>query len=217
MANTDGIFKFMDPAIIAFPESIFKPKAFMKDGKAVGEEKYEGNLLFKDADELKAMKKHAVAVAKAKWGNVDLKSIKFPFRSGDKAADKRKMEIAGGAKKPDGEFQRGKVTIVAKSKFQPQLSAVEGDRIVEYTDATMAVAKAKFFFGAEVIGELNFVAVEVSGNKSVAVYLNALMATGKGTKIGGRQAAADRFKGYRGTVSAEDPTGGELEDELAGL
>lgn len=215
--NALGVFKTTETAILAFPKALFEPKAFKRNGKEVGKKKYEGTFLHEpESAESALIKKHAVGVAKAKWGSIA--DVKFPFRNGNTLADKRKAEndaakAKGEKVKPDGEFQRGKMVIVAKSEFQPQLSGFEGADIVEYADSTIARAKQKLFFGAKVYVEYNFVANEVDGKKSVSVYLNSVLAAGGGKRIGGPQSAADRFSGYKGAMSAEDPTGGEMADE----
>jgi len=44
----------------------------------------------------------------------------------------------------------------------------------------------------------------------VTAYLNMVCVTEKGPKLaGGGQSASEVFKGYIGTTSQEDPTGGE--------
>lgn len=209
--QTDGRFAIMNPVILAHPH-LFEAQAYKANGKEKGEPKFGANLVLTPGPELDEMKKKAAAVAKAKWPTRALSELKFPFASGDKLADKRKAKSG----KDDGDYQRGKVVINARSKYRPRLAIVANGRIVDLEDdAAIAQHKAKFFFGAEVLAELNFVAYENPEKDGVTAYLNLVLATGKGTRIAGGASASEVFKGYAGSVSAEDPTGGvELDDEI---
>lgn len=200
------------PVVMTHP-ALFVPRAFGKKGKETGEPKYSSNFLFDPANtDLVAMKGLAAKVAKARWPGRALSELKFPFSNGDKVADKRK-EKSG---KDDGDFNRGKVVIAARSKFQPALSGVENGKVVDYTEDTIAPAKKKFFFGAEVLAEFNFVPYDGVGNNpdGVTAYLNKVFATGKGTRIAGQTSAAETFKGYVGSASVEDPTKAPMDDEI---
>lgn len=210
-----GIFNLTSPVVMTFP-NLFAPKAFKgKTGKDLGEPKYSANLVFDPASQdfldIKAL---VAKLARAKWPGVDFKTLVLPFINGTKSADDRKAKG-----KDDNEWMRGKVAIPARSKFQPRLSGVENGRIVDYEDeAVQAAKKAKFFFGAEVLAQLNLVAydpVGSNGRAGVTAYLNMVMVTGKGTKLSGGATAAETFKGYAGAASMEDPTGGAgLDDQI---
>lgn len=212
--NDAGILALNDPVVMAHP-NVITARPFKRNGKEVGEPKFGASFVFApDAPEFKAIKAHAAAIARAEWPTVDLKvkgNVRFPWKLGDVLADKRK--VAG---KEDGEFQRGKVVLTARSKYRPGLSAFVNGKIVDYSDdAAVAANSSKFFFGAEVLAEFNFVAMEVDGERSVVAYLNKVMATGKGTKLGGGgRSATETFKNYRGGASAEDPTGAIDDDEI---
>jgi hypothetical protein len=122
----------------------------------------------------------------------------------------------------DNAWLAGKVTLKAKSKFQPALAGVVGGKVLDFDSPTAIVAnKDKFYAGVEALLQVNFVAYEgdpdADGNpkKGITTYLNMVMSTGKGAKLGGsRPKASSTFKGYVGTYSAEDPTGGVTEDEI---
>lgn len=207
----DGRFALTMPVLMAHPH-IFEAQAFQRDGKAKGEPKFGANLVFAaDSDDLKAMKTLAAKIARAKWPTRQFTDLKWPFSSGDKLADGRKAKG-----KEDGEYQRGKAVINAKSKYRPKLGVIEGGRIIDLTeDAQIAKYKEKFFFGAEVFAELNFVAYDGGSNPDgVTAYLNQILVTGKGTKIaGGGSSPSETFKSYLGAVSASDPTAG-MSDEI---
>ena len=204
MANTDGYYTMTEPAVMAHP-ALHKPRAFKNNGKDVGEPKYGLSIVLDPkSPEWPAIKAHAAAVAKAAFGTVE--GVKFPFKKGDTLADQRKAKG-----KEDGEFQRGKVVLAARSKFPPKLAGMENGRLVDYdTDEKIAASSRKFYFGAEVLALLNFFTTDIKGEKRVSVYVNAVMVTGKGTKLGGGASAAETFSGYRGAISAEDPTDDEI-------
>lgn len=211
-----GTFTLTSPVVMTFP-NLLEAKAFMKNGKAKGDPKYSANFVF-DAEhpDLKGMKELAAKVARAKWPDTPFSELKFPFISGDKLADKRKAKD-----KTDGEWQRGKLIISAKSKLQPRLSYLDGGKIVDLeTDLAKSLAKDKFFNGAEVLAQFNFWAYEKGDEDSkngVTAYLNLVLSTGKGKRLSGGQTASEVFKGYAGSVSAEDPTGGDSLDDVVGM
>ena len=218
--RTDGIYNLTEPVVMSFP-ALLEPKSFKENGKEKGEPKYSANFNFPAASEdLKAMKALAAKLARAKWpdkpftrkytdenGKEIVESVVvFPFTSGDKLADKR-----AGKGKDDGAFMRGKVVVAARSKYEPRLSYVDKGKIVDCEgDMARQASKTKFYAGAEVLAQFNFVpyeAVGANGKPGVAVYLNMVMSTGKGARIAGGQTASEAFKGYVGSVSIEDPTG----------
>lgn len=213
--KTDGLYAFTTPAIMIHP-TLFEPKKFKSKGKESGEPKYGANFVMeRDSADLAAMKTLAAKIARAKWPDVDFKTLHFPFASGDKLADARKAKG-----KSDGEFQRGKVILVSRSKFKPRLSGKENGAVVDYDGDAELRAKGKFFFGAEALAQVNFVAYDKVGANppGVAAYLNLVYVNGKGTRLGGGAPAAEVFKGYMGSVTDEDPTAGaspgELDDEI---
>lgn len=208
----NGVYNLTAPTIMAHP-NLFVAKAFGTKGKETGEPKYSANLVFaSDHPDLPKMKAMAIACAKAQWPGVDLKGLVFPFGSGTKAADKRAEERKKAGKEPDGEYQRGCAVIAARSKYEPKLAVIKGGQLVDYEgDARKAVAK-DFFFGAEVLAQINFVAYKGVGRNpdGVTAYLNMIVATGRGKRIaGGGQSASEVFKGYVGQTTTEDPTGGD--------
>lgn len=208
-----GIVEILSPVILTFP-NLLVPKPFTRNGKAVGEPKYSGNLeMAQDHPQLAALKARAAAVAKAKFPGVSFKDLVFPFTNGDKLADAAK------AKKRDREFSRGKVILAARSKFAPSLSVIVNAQITEFDESNRAVAGRHFYSGAEVLARVNFVAydgVGEGGKPGVTAYLGMVLATGKGKRLTGGASAAEVFKGYVGTASAEDPVGGSAfsDDEI---
>jgi hypothetical protein len=204
------------PVLLSHPH-LFQAVKFKdpRTGKESGEPKFSANFVFEaDSADLKALKAQAAAVAKAKWPGRDLKTLVFPFKDGSKLADARKTACEKKGREPDGEFQRGKVILVTRSKYPPRLSFVENGRIIDVddpldtNDPQVVKAKNKLFFGALVLAQFRFVTHEVGSNTpGVNCYPQMICATGKGERLASRASGSETFKGYVGQVSAEDPTG----------
>lgn len=149
--------------------------------------------------------------------------VKAPWRSGDKEADSEK------AKGKDGELYRGKILVKSSSKFQPRLAYIENGKVnkIEAEEPESAVLIKKFFYsGAEYVPsfELHWYKGDEGKPDGVNLYLNSILFAKHGARIrGGGQNPEDTFKGYVGTISNEDPTGGaagvadELGDDLSDL
>lgn len=219
----DSIYNLTNPVVLAHP-NLFEARAFKgKDGKPKGDAKFGGSFVFdpENADFV-GIKSLCVALAKDKWPNVDIKTVKFPFSSGNKLIEKRKAKLQSQGKPYDGkaDFQADKVVLKSSSKFQPRLSGIENGRIVDYeTDAAKTAAKGKFYFGVEVLAQLNFVPYEGDednegvAKRGVTCYLNMVLTTNKGTRLSGGASASEVFKGYAGNMSAENPL--EDDDDIA--
>lgn len=199
-----GIVNLTAPVVMIHP-NLFVPKAFKARGKETGEPKYSASFLFApDNPDLLSIKRAAKAVAAAKWPGRPVSELATPWTSGDKLADKRKAKGRN-----DGEFQRGHLVMAARSKFQPRLAVVENGRIVDLDESNMTAFKARFYFGVEVLAQFNLVAYEGVGANpdGVNAYLNMVLSTNKGKRLSSGSSAAEVFRGYVGTYSAEDPTG----------
>ena len=81
--------------------------------------------------------------------------------------------------------------------------------------AGVGILIASYFFGAEVLAQvtLNPFQPSLPGSAPmVTCYLNQVLATGKGTKIGGaKKSAAQVFSGYAGVASEINPLGEEVD------
>lgn len=217
--KVDGIYNLTKPAILAHP-NLDEPKPFMRDGKPQGEPKYGGSLaLDPEGDDAKAIKALAVQVAKSQWPNrdigADFRAGKFalPFQNGSKLADDRKAKKEAAGKPADGEWQRGKLIIPARSKFAPRLAGIVNGHVVDFDGPAIAANIKMFYFGAEVLAQINLVPYKGVGANpdGVTAYLNMVLATGKGERISSAKSAAEVFSGYVGHVSQEDPTAGSDE------
>lgn len=208
----DGRYALTKPVLMAFP-NLFEAKAFTNNGKASGEPKFSANFIYEaDSEDLKALKALAAKIARAKWPSVEFKDLAFPFVSGDKLADAAK------AKKKDGEYQRGKVVMSARSKYQPRLACFVNGKITDLDSPQLQqMHKGAFYPGVLVYAQFNLATHEVGNNKpGVNAYLDMVLTTGKGDRIAGGKTAAETFAGYVGNLSATDPTGGQkqLDDEI---
>lgn len=234
-----GNFDTPTPAVTTFP-NLFEAKAVKRNGKDTGEPKYSINVELDpekpaDAAIIKGVKGKVLEVARARWPGRDfakesaktytdgdgvvnkkIPTFVFPWSNGTEHADKAKA--AG----KDREFSRGKFVLTARSKFAPRLSAVINGKIVEFESVEQAKAQSKLFFnGVEALVQVNFQAydgVGETGADGVTAYLNVVLTTGKGKKVsgGGGPSAAEVFKGYAGSISNLDPTGGgDLDDEIS--
>lgn len=219
-----GIFNTTTPAIMAHPALIEAKKFKDRQGRETGEPKHSVSIVLDtEHPDLKGLKTLAAQVARAKWSDKPMTDIKFPFADGTKLADKyiERRKAKGKDDDGKGEFQRGKVVLKTASKFRPALSVLDGKKPIDLVDdALVAKHRNKFYFGALGLYQVNFVAYDAikEGDKDgVTCYINMVLSTGKGERLTGGASASEAFKGYVGTVSAEDPTAGglgDLDDEI---
>ena len=241
----DGTVAFTTPVVLAFP-NLFEAKKFKgKGGKEQGEPKFGASFtLDPESPDTKSLKSKAMQVAKAKWPGRDVAAesrprvvtdeqgvsmtlpakFAFPFKSGDKLCAERVAKLAKEGKQDDGkgDFQKGKIVIKVSSKFQPRLAVIAGGKIVDLdTPELITLHRGKFFFGAEVLLQVNVVGYDKvgdGGTDGVTIYPNLILATGKGTRLSGGASAAEVFKGYVGNISAEDPgSNADMEDDMIPL
>ena len=225
-------FNFNTAHVVSYA-NIMEPKAFTKKGQKKGDPKYSALFIIdpENAD-LKRLQAAVLAELKAKHPGMTLRSrrlteeeveagnfaeVSVPWRSGDKEAERLKKKNNGDDSK--GAMYRGKVLVKASSKYQPALSAIEGGKIVDFeTDEAKAKAAKFFYSGALLVPSFRFNPFDGDEDKpgGMSLYLNAVLFAKHGTRIGGRSVnAAEAFKGYIGTISQEDPTGGAAaEDDL---
>lgn len=211
-----GLFTFNHPVVTAFP-NLFEAKKVKRAGKETGDAKFSLNLVvFPNHPEYDAFRKHVAKVARAQWADKPFSDLKLPMSDGNKMADKRKAKSG----KDDGDFQRGAIVIVARSKYRPSLSALVNGKLVEFTEETLPAAKKYFYFGVEACVQVNctaYDAIDEDAKPGVTAYLQSVMSTNKGKKLGGGGApASEVFKGYVGKTVDEDPTGGldDLDDDI---
>lgn len=219
VAKLDGSYNLTTPVVMIHP-NLHEARQFKdKAGKAKGEPKFGASFVFAPGTpDLDALKVLAVRVARQKWPEVDIKSLKFPFTAGDKLIEKRKAKLSATGKPYDGkaDFQAGKVVLKSASKYPPRLAGIENGKIVDYEGPTLAASKGKFYFGVEVLAQFNLVPYDGDdGPGGVTAYLNMVLTTNKGERLSGGASASEVFKGYVGHASTVDPTASEdLDDEI---
>jgi len=200
-------------------------KKFKDGGKEVGENRFDATMVF-TKEEMAPVFTKFKEVAQDKWPGRDMKELKKPWVTAEKAiedAGKRAAKKGGDptkiatAKENAAKiFPAGTYVLKASSKFEPVLSFSDGGKIIEYTAANRANARKQFYNGTYLVPQLNlvsYVAKKVDDPDGVSAYLNLAHFVRDGEKIGGFN-AADAFKQYAGAVSNEDPTGNDLDDEI---
>lgn len=213
----------LEPVVTAHPHFI-TPTKFKRNGKETGEAKYSGVWCFEPTSaDLANLKAKAAEAARAKWPGRPLGELQFPFKSGDKEWEKYVAKLAAEGKEDDkrGDYQKGKVTLKASSKFQPKLSVwLPGSAVpVELVDeAGFKAHGGKFYFGVKSMVEVNFVpydAVREGDKDGITAYVQQVCSTNTGERLAGARSAAETFRGYAGKVSNEDPTAGKaMDDEI---
>lgn len=228
-----AIFNLSKPARLIY-ENLFEAKAVGPKGATTGTPKFDVSLMLDPSHpDLPAIQAKMLEVARAKWPgrdvvgeakDVDANGIpkavtfKFPLASGDKLADKAKAKAQAKAPTADvgdpGGFQRGKVVIASRSKYEPNLSAAVNGQLSDFNGPQRPAAKPYFYRGVDVLAQFNFVAYDGVGANpdGVTAYLNMVCSLNTGEKIAGSQrSASDVFKGYVGLSSTVDPTAGGAE------
>jgi hypothetical protein len=217
----DNKFTFSAPVVLAFAKDLFVPKAFAEHtGKPQGDPKYRGQFVIAtDHPDWVRLKDFVIGMARKQWPNGDLGAkdmqgnslILWPWRDGNKEADKRwakaKLKDANAADRYEN--IRGKVILNTSSVQAPDYVGIENGKPVRYEGDRLKQVKDKLFFsGAEVVPSIALVARD--GNdaikSSVTAYLNGVLGTGKGTRIGGGRPDVETvFAGYVGHAVEANP------------
>lgn len=226
MSETASLVATTTPVVMAFQGSLIEAKRFKQNGKESGEPRHSASFIFDPTSpDLARIKAAAVAVAQAKWPGRDIggdfKAGKFglPFAAGNSIVAKTQAKMAKAGKEYDGkaDFMKDKVVLKASSKYQPRLAVIENGKISPPLEgAALTANKGKFYFGAEVLFEVNlsaYDAVGSNGTDGVTAYLQQVLTTNKGKRLSGGTDPAETFASYAGKLSSEDPTKG-LEDTI---
>jgi hypothetical protein len=230
MANAKEliVYTFKAPIRAGF-SNIVSARQFQKEGQNKGDPRFDATfLLAPDSPDLIALKDLVIAEAHAlnpgkrlvarrlTQEELDAGAVEItvPWKDGTHLANKAKE--AG----KDQEFFRGMVAIKASSKYAPALSGIEGGKIIEYTNPEARATLDKLFYsGAFMIPHVALHSYKARDDKpgGVGLYLNAVCFIKHGPRLGGQRVnAAEVFKGYAGTVSAEDPGSNDsgFDDEI---
>lgn len=160
-------------------------------------------------EQKKLLEPYAIAAARKKFGeDVNLKDIRFPFRSGDKIAEKRRE------KNKDGDLYEDMIVINPKAyadRFDP------GTNVAVLKDGIIAKATAEDLYSG-MYGHMKIAFAGYKGQREddkdgVTIYLRSIIKTKEGERIGGSSAASD-FSMVAGRESDEDPTGDYDEEDI---
>jgi hypothetical protein len=180
-----------------------------RDAKPDEEPKYQVEVLL-DREDLDALVIKAKEVAKASFPGQDIKTMLLSrFKSTDSIiAEKR------AAGKDFSRYKPGQWALKLWSKNPPSLAYSKDGKATNVTDANRALVSDVFYHGCWVALGINFAAYNKNGNKGVTAYVDMAAKVKDDQRFGGRD-AAEAFKGYIGTITQEDPTGGQaLDDEI---
>jgi hypothetical protein len=215
-----GLFKSsMDPAsraVLNFPR-VITPAPFTRNGKPVGDPKYECNLeLEVDNPDWPALREAVLRVAHATWPGRDIGAeakagtFSLPWKPGAGLADAAK------AKGKDREYSRGRTVLLARSgsAYPPSLAVIQNGREVDFAGDQRKAAEQFFYPGVKVWYQVNFSAWDIDGDQGVTAYLSKLISTNVGDRLAGNRSAATEFSGYAGVLSDENPTASKLADKV---
>jgi len=183
--------------------NLFEPKAYMRNGKAMGEPKFSLMMLFA-RNEIEELKTLALKAARAEWPGAKATDVSWPFKNGDTEADRL---IAKGKTEAQVEFMRGHILVKASSKYAPEV--VDANR-------KPIVSKDAVWSGCygHVAGVFNPYQSD-DGKFGVGLYFDKVLVSRKGDRIaGGGRSAADVFAGVKGGTSNVDPTAGLDDDDI---
>lgn len=189
------------PVFTAAWPNLFKARAFEKNGRPQGSEKYD-IVLICETHECGEMKAVASRVAAAQWPGGVPANLLSPFRDGTKfAQDKNQKRIAQGQKERDFSCFHGKTVIVARSQFPPQVVGVDRQPILD---------EKQIYSGVRAVAQIRFRAyMSDLGTSGLTTYINMVMKVGDAEKIlVSAVNPADVFAGIQGVTSDEDPTQG---------
>jgi len=184
-----------------------------EQGRENGEPKYSATFLIPaDHPDLKAHKQEVAKLARAKFGAAsDLKTLKFPFVSGD---DEAMKAIEKGK---DRSYCAGAVLLKTASQypvavFDARRRDAQGQPILVSEPEAI---KALIYSGCQVAAQVKYRTYRVGSNQpGVTAYLQKVCFVADGERIAG-SVSGDVFRSVQGAVTTADPTGGaELDDEI---
>jgi hypothetical protein len=205
------VFDLLEPAIGTFP-NLVTPKQMKVRGVPKGEAFYSLEVEIDAASpELQRLRSCISEAARERFPSLNLgeaiknNTFNVPLKNGDVLAAAK----ADSDKKR--EWSRGKWVLTCRSDFAPALVIVQGGKAVEITDPTArkAAEREHFYSGQRVLVGVRLKAYDGvnDGKPGVKAYLEAVRSCGGGEKLFGAPDATERFKGYAGNDTTEDPTG----------
>ncbi len=206
MGDETFTYDLRAPVIALWP-ALVKPKAYKdpKTGKE-GPAKYGAWFLFKpEHPDIKPLKEKAIDALRAKWDDGQLDEFKWPWRTGEAAANRRK------AKGKPAEFLREYALVIpARSKYM-RLGLWQKGLCSELQTETEKMAAAdKFYSGVEVVAQFTFkpfiLETTEPMTRGVTAYVNMVASFARGKRLGG-VSMAETFKNVTGHETQDDPTG----------
>jgi hypothetical protein len=195
MSNAINELYVTEEAVCVFPH-LFEAKPIVVNGQPQGDPLYSVTLLFEPED-VKELKKVAARLAQQKWPGRELKTLQFPFKSGDREADR--MNERG----KNGEIYRGYVVCKASSKYAPGVVGPDKQTIID---------PSQVYSGCMVRAQLNVKPYSAGANEGVKLYLNHIMKTRDGERLIG-SSPQDAFSGVQGVSTNTDPTEGATDPD----
>lgn len=200
--------------VIMGSEHVVEAFAYPIRGKVneKGEPQYDAMFGFEPAaDDLTALKMVIAKLYGQKWPGRDMNGLARPIQNGTSLAEKgaAKAKADQKANNPQ-EWMRGLVVLKCKSKYRPQLGVVNGRSIIDLDeDAKVAIHKGKFYAGVNALAKFTLFTYEGVGANpdGVSAQLDAVISLGTGKRLFSRASASEVFKGYQGSVTADDPRG----------
>ena len=213
-----NLYVFTEPAILLFGH-LFEPVMFdertNKFRKAENGEKgwYDATFLFgadsRDLAALKAIAKRLVdgAQFRDRDGNpIPDNLLQLPWESGE--AFMRRQAAKRGDKADESLFS-GRVLFKTSTIYAPLLNVYGNGQLTKYRDEMRGSAEKYFYPGVHVLAEVNLQTHQVGSNMpGVKAYLNELVSAATGDRLAGGRPTEEKFSGYIGARSSEDPTSG---------
>lgn len=189
--------------------NLFTPRsAKLKNGQTTAPKFGAMYMMDPESDDAKAVKDAGIQIMKDKFPGWDPRMLGKPWELGDK-------HNAARVKKGKKEFDnvKGKLLVQARSTNQPQLATLIDGKFITLEDpVAIKNAQPKFYSGVEALGYMTLAPYgtdlddEGGGNRGVTAYLDIVVSTGKGDRVGGsRVDIREAFKGYVGQASSINP------------
>lgn len=227
MGNTATYFDIVSAPVVMVWPNLVTPKAYAPPGQAPGPLKFNAQFLMDPKHpDLPGLLQAMQAAAALKWPARNIQearkegTLKLSLQKGEVLIKHRTQTLAKEGKEYDGklDYMKDKLVFNASSKNRPKIGVAGG--VLDMSEVQIQANASKFYSGAECLVGLAFTAynaTQVGSADFIAVYLNNVVATGRGKPIeglGGGKSNAERFSQYLGKISQEDPTATGLDDEI---
>lgn len=219
MSDDVVTIKFVKPWPIMFVNLLVPRAAKLKNGQTTAAKYGCMSMMDPESQDAKAIKDAGIQIMKDKFPGWDPRMLGKPWETGEK-------HNAARVKKGKKEFEnvKGKLLVQARSTNQPQLATLIDGKFVTLDDPiAIKSAQPKFYSGVEALIYMTLAPYgtdldpeEGGGNRGVTAYLDIVVSTGKGDRIGGQRVdIREAFKGYVGQASPINPaSSGDPYDDI---